>query len=179
MNRDSDTALEIIDAEKILVSDGDIRRVAEIMINPEIMKLDVDYRHHSDNLETMFQRLRDFFERVSAEENQLCLLAKSDGKLVGFLGIHRFSEPKSHVGDVGIMVHPDHQQKGIGTKLLKAGIKLARERDFKRLEADTLAENRAMRRTAEKAGFQLEGIRRSEIDMYGQLKDEALYALLL
>lgn len=172
-------ALEIIDAEKISVSDEDILRVAELMIHPEIRKMDTDYRRHTNNLETMFQRLNDFFERVPKDENQLCLLAKLDGEVVGFLGIHRFNELKSHVGDVGIMVHPDHQQKGIGIKLLKTGIKLAREKGFKRLEADTLAENRAMRRTVEKAGFQLEGIKRKDINMYGELKDEALYALLL
>ncbi len=98
---------------------------------------------------------------------------------MGFLGIHRFIEPKIHLGDVGIMVHPDLQRKCIGTKLLKTGVMLARERGFLRLTADTLAENKAMKRIAEKMGFQLEGIRKKNINMYGQLKDEALYALLL
>lgn len=171
--------LEILNAEKISVTDEEVREVAELMIHPEIRKTDIDYRHHSKDLETMFQRLKDFFRRLPNDENQLCLLAKTDGKVVGFLGIHRFSEPKAHVGDVGIMVYPDHQHKGIGTKLLKAGIKLAREKGFKRLEADTLATNRAMRRTAEKAGFQLEGIRKKNLNMRGKLEDEALYALLL
>lgn len=67
--------------------------------------------------------------------------------------MHRFSDPKSHVGDVGVMVHPDHQRKGISTKLLNAGIGLALAKGFRRLEADALATNKAMRRTAEKSEF--------------------------
>ena len=171
--------IEIFDAEKFSLSDEDIRRVAEMEIHPEIRKWDTDYIHHSDDLETNIRGFRKFFERVPKDKNQLCLLAKLDGKIVGFLGIHRFSEPKGHVGNVGIMVHPHHQLKGIGTKLLKAGIKLARDKGFKRLEADTLATNKAMRRTAEKAGLQLEGIRTKDINMHGQLQDSAVYAILL
>ena len=172
--------LELVDAEKVAVCDEDICMVAELMVRPEIRKTDIDYRRHSDNLETMSQRLKDFFRRVPRDKNQLCLLAKLDGKVVGFLGMHRFSDPKSHVGDVGVMVHPDHQRKGIGTKLLNAGIGLALAKGFRRLEADALATNKAMRRTAEKkASFKLEGIIIKAINMHGQLKDEALYAFLL
>jgi RimJ/RimL family protein N-acetyltransferase len=171
--------LEIVDAEKISMSDEDVRKVAELNTHPKIKASDTYYRHHSSDLVTMFQRFKDFFQKVPKDKNQLCLLAKLDGNVVGFLGIHRFNEPKTHMGDVGIMVHPDHQCKGIGTKLLKTGIVLARERGLLRLTADTLTENKAMRRIAEKAGFQLEGIRKKNINMYGQLKDEALYALLL
>jgi len=171
--------LEILDVEKISMSDKVIFSVAEMETHPEIRKWDTDYARHSDNLETNIRAFRRFFKQIPKDKNQLCLLAKLDDNIVGFLGIHRFDEPKNHVGDVGIMVHPGHQRKGIGTKLLKAGIKLAREKGFKRLEADTLADNRAMRRIAEKAGFQLEGIRRKAINMHSHLKDTALYAILL
>jgi len=161
------------------LSNQDIRSIAEMEVHPEIRKWDTDYIHHSDDLETNIRGFREWFDRIPKDENQLCLLAKSDGKVVGFLGIHRFSPPRNHVGDVGIMVHPDHQRKGIGTKLLKAGIEIAKEKGFKRLEADTLAANEAMRRTAEKAGFQLEGVRRKAISIHGKLLDLALYAIVL
>jgi len=171
--------LEIVDVKKVPVSEIDILTVAEMEVHSEIRKWDTDYVHHSSDQHENVQGFRRFFHRVPGDENQLCLLAKLGGKVVGFLGIHCFDKPRSHVGDVGIMVHPDYQCKGIGTTLLKAGIDLAREKGFKRLEADTLAENKAMRRTAGKAGFQLEGLRRKAMNMHGQFKDEALYALLL
>ena len=171
--------VEILDVEEVTVSEKDIREVAELMVHPEIMRWDTDYRSHTTDAQELLPKLRESFKRTPSDEDQLCLLARSEGKVVGFLGIHRFGGSKPHIGDVGIMVDPDYQGKGIGTKLLKGGIELARDKGFKRLEADTLATNKAMRRTAEKAGFQLEGIRRKCANMHGQLKDEALYALLL
>jgi len=174
--------LEILDVERIAgeeVSDEDVRMIAEMEVHPEIRKWDTDYIHHSSDFETNIRGFRKFLERVPEDEDQLCLLARLDGKVVGFMGIHRFGELKSHVGDVGIMVHSEYQRRGIGTKLLEAGIKLARLKGFKRLEADTLATNIAMREAADKAGFRLEGIRRKDINMHGQLRDSALYAILL
>ena len=171
--------VEIMDAKKVSLSDKEIREVAAIMVHPGIMRWDIDYRSHTTDVQKLLPKLREFFKRTPDDEDQLCLVAESEGNVAGFLGIHRFGGSKPHVGDVGIMVHPDCQRKGIGTKLLKAGIELARDKGLKRLEADTLLANKAMRRTAEKAGFQLEGIRRKAIDMHGRLMDEALYSLLL
>lgn len=171
--------LAILDVEKTSLSEEDIRKVAEMMIHPGIMRWDIECRSHTTDAQKLLPKLREFFERTPNDEDQLCLLAKREGKIAGFLGVHRFGGSKPHVGDVGIMVHPDFQNRGIGTKLLRAGIALAKEKGFKRLEADTLAENKAMRRTAEKAGFRVEGIRAKAVDMHGQLKDEALYAILL
>ena len=83
----------------------------------------------------------------------------------------------SHVGEVGIMVHPKHQNRGVGTALLKACVHVSRKRGFRRLEADTLAHNTAMMRIAEKAGFTLEGIRRGRFKRDNTYLDEAMLAI--
>jgi len=154
--------------------------VVEMHLHPEIRKWNKYHqRYIRGDAGKSLQAFRRFFDRLPKDRNQLFLLAKLDGKVVGFLGIHRFEEPRGHVGDVGIEVHPDHQGKGIGTKLLRAGIKLARRRGFKRLEVDTLATNIAMRKSAERAGFKLEGMRRKYTRMRGRLLDTSLYAILL
>ena len=174
--------LEILDVSQIILSIEDIRRVAEMEIHPEVRRWDMyaeTERAPSQDLQASIKGFKEFFEKARKDENQLCLLAKLDGNVVGWLGIHRLDKPKRHVGDVGITIHPDYQRRGIGTELLKAGISLARKRGFKRLEIVTLAENKAMRRAAEKAGFHLEGIRRKAVNMQGKLRDEALYAILL
>ena len=174
------TALQIVDVERCGVSDEDVLRVAQMEIHPDIRRWDTDYASHSDDLDKNLRGFRAFFDRVSRDENQLCLLAKLHGEVVGFLGIHRFEEPsRSHIGDVGIMVHPDHQGRGIGTELLKASVELSREKGFRRLEADTLETNNAMRRTAEKTGFRLEGVRIKTTNMRGKLENSALYGLVL
>lgn len=156
-------SLEIIDAKKVPLNDEDIRMIAEIETHPEVRKWDMDVFSHSNDLETNIRGFKKFFEGLPKNDDQLCLAAKKDGKAVGWIGIHRFSAHgplKKHVGDVGIAVHPNYWNQGIGTELMKAGVELARKAGFKRLEAGTLATNRAMRRIAEKAGYQLEGIQR-------------------
>lgn len=148
------------------------------MTHPDVMEWDADYPHHSIDSEVVSKQLKEFFQNVPEDADQLCFIARLNGEVVGFMGIHRFREPRDHVGDVGIMVHPDHQRKGTGMELLKAGVELSSTYGFERLEADTLAENKAMRKIAEKTGFRLEGIRRKAINMHGRLQDTALYAFV-
>lgn len=174
--------LEILDVEKTRrgeVSDEDIRRIAEIASHPEILKWCPMYRDNPD-IETRVKRLTEYFDRTPKDVNKFLLLAKLNGKIVGYSQGHRFSMPyESHVGDIEVIVHPKYQRRGIGYELLKVGIKLAREKGLKRLVSHTLADDKADRRLLEKGGFQLEGIRRKAVNMHGKLKDEALYALLL
>ena len=95
------------------------------MVCPEVLRWNMDCRSHEYDVKTMIQKLRDFFVNIRKDANQYCLLVKLDGRVVAFLGIHRFSEPKNHMGDVGIIVDPDHQHKDLGVKLMEAGIELA------------------------------------------------------
>ncbi len=173
-----ETALRILNAKERMLSEDDIRATAEIEIHPEIRRWDTDI--HTDDVEENYRLFKRFFEKLSKNEDQEALIAKiDDGAVVGFLGIHRLSKRMRHVGDVGIMIHPDYQQRGIGTKLLKAAIRLARMKGYKRLEADTLATNLTMRRIAQKAGFKLEGVRKMRIRKDDQYLDEALMAMVL
>ncbi len=48
-----------------------------------------------------------------------------------------------------------------------------------RLEADTLAGNKAMIRVAEKAGFKREGVRKRRIKINGNYEDEVLLGMIL
>jgi RimJ/RimL family protein N-acetyltransferase len=48
-----------------------------------------------------------------------------------------------------------------------------------RLEADTLARNKAMIRVAEKAGFWREEVRKMRVKMNGKYEDEVLFAMIL
>ena len=176
--------LEVLNVEKLRrdeVSDEDIRRLNEISAHPEVRRWCPMYRDNPD-METRMKKGTEMFDqRCSVEDNDnYLLLAKLDGKMVGYSQGHRFSMPyENHVGDIEVIVHPEYQRRGIGYKLLKAGVKLVTDKGFERLVSHVLAENKAQRRLLEKGGFQLEGIRRKATNMHGKLKDEALYALLL
>jgi ribosomal protein S18 acetylase RimI-like enzyme len=176
--------LEILDVEKIRreeISDEDIRRICEIAAHPETLKYCPRY-WDNPNFETRVKRSYEMFdERYSIEDkDNLLLIARLYGKVVGYASVYRYEmQQEKHAGAIEVTVHPEQKGKGIGLELLKTGVELAKSKGFKRLEWNVLADNEANRRLLEKGGFQPEGIRRKAINMHGELKDEALYALLL
>jgi len=171
------TTLEIINTRKEKLTDNDIRAVAEIEEHPEISKWDIPA--FGGDVEKAFIGFKSSLSKVTGDE---FLVAKLDGRVVGFIGIHRLEGEigeMSHVGEVGIAVHPDFQKRGIGTKLLSACIDFAKTRRFERLEADILSHNEAMKRLLKKAGFKFEGTRTKRIKRDSEYYDEDLYAVLI
>ncbi len=169
--------IQIINAKEKPLNEDEIRTIAEIELHPEIRRWDTDI--HDENIEKMYQTFKKFFVKLPENEDQEVLIAKANGKVVGFLGQHRLNKRMTHIGDVGIMVHPNHQGKGIGAELLKNAIEVAKKMGLNRLEADTITDNIAMIKTAQKFGFQIEGIRKMRIQKDGKYKDQTLMALIL
>lgn len=172
-------ALEILNAKEKRLTDEEIQMLAEIEEHPEIAKWDIPA--YGGDVEKVYMAFKKSLEGLPRSGDEF-LVAKVNGRVVGFAGIHRLSGERGemrHIGEVGIMVHPEYQRRGIGTGLLEAAVSLARRQGFERLEADTLAHNKAMRRIAEKAGFKLEGIRRRRFKSDGKYSDETCQAILL
>jgi putative acetyltransferase len=68
-----------------------------------------------------------------------------------------------HRGDLGWGVHPDYQGRGIGSRLLKAALLYAKDKKFKRAEAEVAVENVASVKLAKNAGFKIEGRKRKAL----------------
>jgi putative acetyltransferase len=151
--------------------------LAEIEVHPKIREWDTDV--HTENLEEMYQIFKKFFDELPKNKDQSFLVAKCCERLVGFVGIHRRGGLMSHIGEIGISVHPDYQRRGIGTKLLMTAVELTRKEGFERLEADTLENNKPMIKIAGKVGFRLEGVRKMRIKKNGKYLNEALLAVTL
>jgi RimJ/RimL family protein N-acetyltransferase len=77
------------------------------------------------------------------------------------IGVSSFESKKygrtRHRGEVGWTVHQDYSGKGIGTRLVKAVLREAKRRGFKKIEAEAAIENIASERLARKLGFKIEG----------------------
>lgn len=169
--------LTISNARQSPPTEDEIRAIIQIEYRPEIQKWLTEYT--SPYPEKELQSYQRFFRRLPKNRRVEVLIAKSDGRPVGFLALWRLGRYMEHVASLGLSVHPDYWGAGIATELIESAIEIAKEKDFTRLEIETLAENIAMRRVAEKTGFELECVRKRRIRKDGAYHDESAYALLL
>jgi len=170
-------SFRIIDGKNYLFSDEDLWILAEMETHPEVMKWNIDV--YTDDTNKMYRLFKKAIKKLPKEKNQIFLIAKLNNKGIGFLGIRRGNKSKKHVGIVGITIHPDYWNRGFGTRLLKAGKEKAKKEGLLRLEAETMAKNKAMIRIAEKVGFKIEGTMEMRIKKNEKYEDEALLGMIL
>jgi RimJ/RimL family protein N-acetyltransferase len=169
--------IEIIEAKTEALREEDVRSIVEIEFNPEVRKW--LYEYVLLNFEKEFKSYIQFFRKLPQNRKADILLAKSDGVVVGFLGLWRLDAYMQHVATIGVSVDPRYWGKGVGTALVKSAINLAKRKEYRRLEIETLAENAHMRQLALRAGFKLESLRKNRVLRNGSYSDEVAYFLLL
>jgi RimJ/RimL family protein N-acetyltransferase len=169
--------LVIFNARQTPPTEDEIRTIVEIEYRPEVQKWLTEYTDPDPQKE--LQSYQKFFRKLPKNRRVEVLIAKSDGRLVGFLALWRLGRYMEHIASLGLSVHPDYWGAGIASKLIESAIETAKEKGFKRIEIETLAENTAMRRVAEKKGFELECVRKKRIRKDGAYHDESAYALSL
>lgn len=165
--------LHILNCDEFTLSEDDIHRVAEIMVHPKVLEYEPDYGN-LQNFDYIYRECLRSYRNLERGKH-VSLVVNFNRVLVGFLGIHRQPPPRSHVGDLGMAVHPDYWRKGIGTKLLTTGIELATKIGLTQLEADSLAYNDGMRGLAEKTGFVYVETRKGVANMFGRMEDMIHY----
>ncbi|MFW5940675.1 MAG: GNAT family N-acetyltransferase [Chloroflexota bacterium] len=87
------------------------------------------------------------------------LVAEVDGRAVGSVSLTQPQRPRLlHSGRLGLLVHPDYWQQGIGTQLMEAILNIAdRWLDLHRVELGVFAVNTVAIHLYEKFGFETEG----------------------
>lgn len=91
------------------------------------------------------------------------LVAEVDGEVVANLGLHSAgrSPRRRHVGQVGMAVRDDWQQRGVGSALMTAALDVAdRWLNYRRLELTVYTDNAAALALYRKFGFAIEGTHR-------------------
>ena len=107
------------------------------------------------------------------------LVAVIDGKVIGCIGLERFENRRSHVGQFGLAVHDAYAGRGAGTALLAAMIDLADNwLNLKRLELGVYADNARAIALYERFGFEREGLRRAYAWRNGDYVDSLAMARL-
>jgi RimJ/RimL family protein N-acetyltransferase len=114
-------------------------------------------------------------------ENSTLLVAKSEGKIVGVLSC-KGGEQKGtrHTTTLGISVHKDWRNQGVGRALMERAIVWAKGTGvIKRIQLEVMAGNASGIHLYEKLGFEKEGLRRRGMFKYGEYLDTWMMALLL
>ena len=108
-------------------------------------------------------------------------VADDDGAVVGRLSVARDPHSASrHVADLGIMVAATHRRRGIGSALLAAAERWARQAGVTKLELHVLPHNAPAIGLYGKHGYELEGVRRAQYRRAcGDYVDAILMAKLL
>ena len=113
--------------------------------------------------------------------NNITLLARSEDRVVGHLQMFRIPfERRKGVAELFIYIHQDFQNLGLGTRMMKKAIELAKERGFHRIGLTVVADNDRAIKVYEKVGFKKEGLARETF--YGddhRYHDEVEMGLLL
>ena len=102
---------------------------------------------------------------------------REDGVLVGRLSVGRDPHPAStHVADVGLMVALDARRQGVGTALLEAAVRWARETGVHKIELHVFPWNEAAIALYDAFGFEREGYRKRHYRRGNELVDAILMA---
>jgi putative acetyltransferase len=155
---------------------SDIPDLPAAVDDPEIHRwIDIipDPYNVSDAEEFVFMTRRDL-----AEGRGVGLAITGDGGLLGAVGV-RLPASQPGVGEVGYWVAAGARGRGVATATTSALSDWAfDELGLHRMELYAATDNAASRTVAERAGFELEGIRRAWRKIHGQPTDFAAYARL-
>lgn len=118
-----------------------------------------------------------FLSNLSPNDHHFVAVLE-DGTVIGAASLQIFGNPRMrHVGSVGLMVHTDYQNAGVGTALLKTLLDLADNwLMLVRVELTVFADNQRAIHLYEKLGFEKEGLRRMTTVRDGRYVDEYMMA---
>lgn len=111
---------------------------------------------------------KDAFAKELKNDVARYLVAKIDGKIVGYVGIW-FVVDEGHITNVA--VHSDYRGKKIGDELVKALVELCRENNIASMTLEVRVSNVVAQNLYKKYGFKLAGIRK---EYYSDNKEDAM-----
>ena len=121
----------------------------------------------------------DGFQRFGPDDH-IFVAVLEDGTVIGCAGLTVCSNPRMrHVGTVGLYVHTDYQNQGVGTALMKVLLELADNwLMLVRVELEVFADNERAIHLYEKFGFEKEALLRMSVVRDGQYWDNYKMARL-
>ena len=117
---------------------------------------------------------------IAADKNKTFAFAITvDDKLVGSIGVFRCDNIHSRTAEMGYYIGEPYWGCGIGTSaVIQVCSYIFEHTDIIRIFAEPFAYNMASSRVLEKAGFEFEGLMRSNVVKNGKVIDMKMYSLV-
>lgn len=145
---------------------GDWEDVAEIFLAPNCRwgTLQMPYQSRDDIKKKLAEPPPDI--------HRLVAVLNKEQKVIGILGLHRHRHRRAHAAGIGMSIHDDYQNQGVGSKLLQSAIELAEQwLNLKRLELIVYTDNPRAIHLYEKFNFVIEGTLRNYAFRDGEYVD--------
>ncbi|MDF2546789.1 MAG: GCN5-related N-acetyltransferase [Anaerosolibacter sp.] len=129
------------------------------------------------------KRNEDFIVSLDNDAHQFVAVAKEDSgeeKIIGTAGLNIFPNSRlRHSASIGIMVHKDFQNMGVGTRLMEAIIDIADNwLMLVRVELAVFADNEKAINLYKKFNFEIEGLKKKAAIRNGEYVDEIMMGRL-
>jgi len=112
---------------------------------------------------------------LTTDSGRRALAHDEDGNVVGYVAVIRLSGWSDHVGDVRLVVDPDHRGEGLGRALARWALLQAVDCGLGKLTVEVVAEQEGAVAMFTGLGFQAEGLLRDHVrDRQGELRDLVL-----
>lgn len=111
-------------------------------------------------------------ERIRSPDD-LTMVSEKEGEIVGVLTVQRGMYRKNrHTANLGIAIKAGHRRKGLGMRLIMAGIDWCSENYIKKLNLEVFSSNRNAIALYEKIGFTIEGAKKNQFNIDGKYVDD-------
>lgn len=126
---------------------------------------------YPDEVEDIFETRR-LISIYLTDDRRIFLVAELNGEIVGMITLAGSSKRKIlHKAELGISVRKPYWGKGIGSALMSEALRIAKEKGFKKIQLEVMANNERAIKLYEKFGFELEGRKKKAIYLDGEYVD--------
>jgi ribosomal-protein-alanine N-acetyltransferase len=155
----------------------DAQEVFYLRSDADVIKyVDRDPAESIEEAKTFIQTLID--NRVNNTGISWNIVLKGTEKMIGNIALWRLDRP-NYRAEIGYVLHPDHQGKGIMQEALQSVIHYGfYEMELHSIEANINPGNMSSQRLLERAGFVKEAHFRENYYYNGRFLDSAIYSLL-
>ena len=99
----------------------------------------------------------EYISKIENSCDEIMLVAKENGKIVGSAGLSRLPRRMKHRGELSVTVLKEYWNRGIGGHLIQEIINFARENSFEVIDLQVRSDNFSAMHLYEKFGFEKTG----------------------